>query len=498
MSEPAESAPLTARVVQGAGLTAVGYLGTQGATLAAYAVLARLATPSEFGTFTAGAILVTAGLFLAESGMHAALVRWSGDIDAAAATALVSTLIGGALLTLMSLALAPLVGVFFRSAEIGTLTAALSGMFLVHAIAVVPNALLRRRMSLRPVLLVEPVAAATLGIAGGVALAAGLGVWGLAIGAYASAAVRSVLMWGLGSWRPRYRGASIALWKELAGYARHIIAGETIRQATTIVTTALTGRVLGPASLGQFRYGYRMAVSGAGLTSAGAYVLLPTFSRLASDRERLRSAYVRALHVAAIVLFPVALLLGALGEPIAVFLFGEPWAEAGWVFTAMAGLVLVSGPGSVAAEFLKATGRPEILAQAHVLTAVIGISLVAAFVSVGGPILVGAAIALGAAAGTVYIIVRAASIVAAPRRSVFGSMAVPLACGLFAAGLVFILDQVVLDARSASGLRSLALLTLELGLGAVCYLVVLIAVSPRALVELRAVRAVVASRRGSV
>jgi len=481
--------------VQGAGFTAVGYLATQGTTLAAYAVLARLATPSEFGTFTAAAILVTAGLFFAESGMGTAVVRWPGAVDPVAATALVSTLAGGVLLTLLSLAVSPIVGIFFRSGEIGSVAAVLSGMFFVHAAGVVPGALLRRRFSMRPVLVVEPVAAATLGIAGGVALAAGLGVWGLAIGAYASAAVRAALMWAAGGWRPRIRGASIEIWKELARYARHIVAGEAVRQTTTIVTTALTGRVLGPASLGQFRYGYRMAVSGAGVTGAGAYVLLPTFSRLATDSERLRSAYVRALHVAAVVLFPLGLLLGALGEPLAVFLFGEPWAEAGWVFTALAGLMLVSGPGSVAAEFLKATGRPGVLAQAHVLTAIVSISLVAGFVSVGGPVLVGAAITLGATVGTLYIVVRAASFVSASRRSVFGSMAAPFLCGLLAAVLVFLLDHAVLHAADANGLKSLALLTIEFALGAACYLGVLIVVSPRAASELRMVRDTVVRRR---
>lgn len=463
----------------------------------AYVVLARLATPGEFGTFAAAAILVTAGTFLTESGMTAALVQRRGEIDSAAATALISTILGGGLLTLLSLALSPVVGTFFRNNEIGTLTAALSPIFLVNSAAVVPNALLRRRFSLRPVLYVEPVAAVALGVAGGVALAAGLGVWGLAIGAYASAVVRTVLLWAVGGWRPRYRGASFAVWKELAAYARHIVAGETVRQATTIVTTALTGRVLGAASLGQFRYGYRMAVAGAGLTSAGAYILLPTFSGLTSDRERLRSGYLRALHVAAIILFPLGLILGALGEPLAVLLFGDPWAEAGLVFMALAGLMLVSGPGSVAAELLKATGRPEVLVRAHVITAVIGISLVTTFVYLGGPVLVGAAITAAATAGTLFILVRGATIVSASHRTMFGSMAAPFASGLLAAMLVFLLDRGLLGAGGAGGLRGLVLLTMELAAGGACYLLVLRLVSRGAVTELRAVRDIVIPRLGA-
>lgn len=494
MSESAEISPLATRVAQGAGLTAVGYLATQGATIAAYVVLARLATPTEFGTFAAAAILVTVGTFLTESGMTAALVQRRGEIDAAAATALISTLAGGALLTLFALALSPLVGAFFRSDEIGILAAALSGMFVIHAAAVVPNALLRRRFSLRPVLVVEPVAAAALGVVGGIALAAGLGVWGLAIGWYASAVVRTALMWAIGGWRPQYHGASFALWKELARYARNIVAGETVQQANTIATTALTGRVLGPAPLAQFRFGHRMAVACAGLTSAGAYMLLPAFASLAADRARLRSAYVRALRVSAIVLFPIGLLLVVLGEPIAVLLFGGPWAEAGHVFTALAGVIVVSGPGSVTAEMLKAIGRPDVVMRTQVVIAVVGVSLVTASVSVG-PVLVGAAITVALVAGGLYIVLRGASIVGVSRRSVFAPMAAPFSCGLAAAALVFVLDRVVLTG-GAAGLRGLALLVAELALGAACYLLILRVVSRRAFTELRAVREVVVRRAG--
>jgi O-antigen/teichoic acid export membrane protein len=493
VAEPSEGTSLSSRVVRGTGLTAVGYLATQLTTLGAYVILARLASPSTFGTFAAAAILVTSGAFLAESGMTSALVQRRGAIDAAAASATVSAFVGGVLLTALSLVLAPVVGVFFHSREIGEVAAVLSGVFFFHALAVVPSALLQRGFSLRPVLIVEPLAALALGVAAGIALAAGLGVWGLAIGAYASTIVRTSLMWAMARWRPRLSAASWALWRELTAFARHVVASEAVSHSSSIVTSALIGRVLGPASLGQFRYGWRMAAAGVGLTSAGAYILLPTLSEVAAERDRFQRAYVRALRVSSLFLFPLSLFLVALGEPLAVILFGQPWAEAGQVLMALAGLVLVAGIGSITSEMLKAGARPDLLLRAHVIDAVLSIALVFILVSFG-PVAAAAGVTIGTALGTTYALVRGAGIAGVSIRSVIDPMAAPMVAATAAAVIVFLLDRMVLDAGGRGGLVGLALLALEAGLGALLYLAIVIVISRPAARELRVVRDVVFPR----
>ena len=64
-------------------------------TLGFYIVLARLATPEEFGQFAAASIVVNVGLLFTESGMLAALIHRRDRIEAAASTAVVSTALGG-------------------------------------------------------------------------------------------------------------------------------------------------------------------------------------------------------------------------------------------------------------------------------------------------------------------------------------------------------------------------------------------------------------------
>ena len=100
---------------------------------------------------------------------------------AVAATACVSTLVGGILLSLAALLLSPAVGALFRSHQIGVVAAALSGLLFLHAAPVVPYALLQRRLSLRPRLIVEPSAAAVQGIVTGIASQRG-SAYGLSYG----------------------------------------------------------------------------------------------------------------------------------------------------------------------------------------------------------------------------------------------------------------------------------------------------------------------------
>ena len=95
---------LTGVVMSGVGLAGGGHVLGQLINLAIYVVLARLATPEDFGVLAAGGVVVMAGSLLAGSGMSAAVIQRRDRLEEAASTAVVSTVVGGILLTLGALA----------------------------------------------------------------------------------------------------------------------------------------------------------------------------------------------------------------------------------------------------------------------------------------------------------------------------------------------------------------------------------------------------------
>jgi PST family polysaccharide transporter len=283
------------------------------------------------------------------------------------------------------------------------------------------------------------------------------------------------------------------MWRELARFARHVVASEGIRQAGSIVTTAVIGRALGTAPLGQFRYGWRIATTGSGVVGVGSYVLYPVFSRIADQPPRFRHAFERSVRVSALALFPITFLFLALGQPLVVLLFGQVWSEAGWVLVALAGLPAAAALGSVSSEALKAAGRPDILPFSHLLGAALPVLLIVPLLRFGA-VGVGLAFSIGIGITAVYILLRAASVVTLPARIALRQLMVPIVAGGLAAVLVFALDQLALDAGGRPTLVGFALLALETLLGAVVYVGLASALSKEAAVELRAIRSFIVAR----
>jgi PST family polysaccharide transporter len=435
--ESASSTRYTRIVVRGASFTGAGYVLTQVVMLVSYIVLARLAGPSVFGAFAAAWILVGVGTFFAESGMSAALIQRQDRLDEAAATAMLATLAAGVALSAIALGASPLVGLYFHSHEIGLLAAALSGVLFLNAVTVVPDALMRRRFSYIRLMVVDPLNALTYGVAGALALAAGMGAWGLVLATYAAGVVRVSAVLTLGRWMPRFGRASFTLWRELAQYARHVVAGELVREAGGIASTALLGRFVGTAALGEYRFGWRMATqAGLPVVAASAHVLLPAFARISHDVERFRAGFLRSTRVVFVLVLPISFALVPLGEPTALTLLGSSWRTAGHVLAALAGVAAALPAIALGTEVFKAANRPDLLPRMSLLLTIgtlvfLGALLPFGVVAVG----IGMSVAYLLTAG--YVFAQVGRILVIPMRALGVVLAGPvlaaagMACALF-------------------------------------------------------------------
>jgi O-antigen/teichoic acid export membrane protein len=456
---------LTAVVVRGASLASAGFLLTQVLTFATYVVLARLAPPETFGMFAAASIASVVTRILTESGMTAAVIQRRSGIEAAAATAFISTFIGGLLLTLVAAALAPLVGLFFRSGEITRLALALSGIHALNGLTVVPEALLVRRFSFTRAVVVEPLAWVVFAAVSIVSFVEDLGPWSLVLGTYAYGTTRVILAWSFCRWLPDLALVSWRTWKELARFARHVVLGEFLRESRQALNVALVGRALGFAPLAQYRFGLRIATQlpEAGVQGA-SYVLLPTFSRIAEDTDRFGRAFLRSIRSLSLITIPLSLMLVPLGEPVAALMFGKEWREAGRVAAALVGISATVALLRLSAEVFKAAARPQNIPIVNLLLAVVPGLLMVAGLPFG---LIG--VAIGMSLGTVFVTVeatrRASAIVNVPLASVARAVWPGIASGALAAGVVFVIDRLFVNAAGLSTFASLAVIVAEFLLG---------------------------------
>lgn len=485
---------LTGTVVRGVSLAGGGFLLGRVITLITFVVLARLVTPEELGQYTSGSVLVTFGIMLAGSGMLAALIQREDRLDEAASTATVATLGAGVILALVGVAAAPVLGAFFGSSTVGDVAAASAGILFLQSARTVPNAILQRRFSFLRRLIVEPVAMFAFGVASIIATSQGLGVWGLVIGMYAQAGVDVALSWGLVRWRPRVRQVSFAMWRELVGYGRHVLAGSTIRRFGDQVPVLVSGGMLNQSSVGQLQYANRIVTTPYSLLVAGiAYVIFPAFARIAKDRSRFRPALLQTLRWSSMVAMPLGLILAPLGEPLAIIAFGERWSLAGQVTAAICLYIPAQTIAAEIGEGFKGAGIPSKRTRVNAIAVTAGAVTMLALTPLFGLFGVGVGISVDAIAGASVAIAIASGTLEIPVRKMLAAIAPAAVAALLMIAVLFPVENLLVNAADHGTALGLLLLAAEALLGLAVYLLGLRILAPGAGSELRGMLA--AARR---
>ncbi len=477
-AEPPGPSGLGGVVVRGASLAAGGYAFAQGLNLVVYLVLARLLSPADFGVYAAATVLLGFVTLVTESGMGSALIHRSDRMEEALSTAAVWTVIAGGVLSVGALATAPLIGFFFNSSEIAVVAAAMSGIVLLQTVTSVPAAILQRSFSFLRRLIVEPAQVVVFGAIAIFGAAKGWGPWALVAGQYGGALVDVVLSWALVSFRPKLALVSKAMWRELAGYGRHIFVATMILRGGETSDAVIVGRFLGEGSLGQFRYAARLAMTPFQLLLAtAAYVLFPAFARIAEDRDRFHAAFLRSLRWMSAIGFPSGLILVPLGVPLAVLVFGDVWREAGYAAMGMGLYTGASSLSSLASEALKADGRPDRLTRMHTVTALITVAAMLAGVPLGlSAVAIG--LSVGAAAGGVLGLIYVVRIVSVNGRAIIAEVWPPLAAALVMAATMTPVEFLLVRAAERGTAIGLLLLAGEAAAAAAIYLGVLAILAP--------------------
>jgi O-antigen/teichoic acid export membrane protein len=464
---------LTQTTVRGMRLAGAGYVSSQVLNLLAYLVLVRLLTPKDFGFYAAGTLITGFGGLFAESGMLAALIKREDRFDEAVSTAFFSLLVTGVGLTLGSAAISPLIGLAFHSSEVFEVTLVLSGWLLIRALTIVPDALLQRQFSFVRRIIVDPLGVIAYAAASIPLAVSGAGVWAMVAGAYASIITQAVAAWVAVDYRPRLSLASFPIYRELASFARPLVAGEILRRLTFQIDTFMLGRFSGAAALGQYRNGLMLAQQpGNAFGSVAAYVILPAFARISSVPERIAGAARHAYWVTHSVIVPVSAACLPLGVPGAVILLGARWHQAGQVIAGLCGFVLGGTLLSISGELMKAVSQLRLQLGVQTVRLVLVAVTVTLTALLWGPVGVAIALSVSSFATAIYAMVKGARALGLPASEFLTGMVTPVIASAVMVVVMRLFDWQV-GLLDHPELQRIILLVAEILIGALVYGIVL-------------------------
>jgi PST family polysaccharide transporter len=303
----------------------IRFLGRFGIGIA----LARLLPPEDFGIVGIALIATGFASTLADLGLGPALVQAKNITQRHIRVSLTLSVLVALLMATLLYSSAGLIAGFFDDARVGPVLRLLSATFLLSGFGLTAGALLARRLAFKTTVKIE-LLSSIIGY-GGVAIAlaaAGFGYWSLVWGTIAQTALSVPLTYAAErhSLRPLISRVEI---RDLLRFSSGMSLSSTVNFFARQGDYFVVGRLMSASSLGIYSRAFMlMELPHFFLGTALSRVLFPAASRVQSEPERFRRAYLTTFSLSVAVSTPVSLAVVILAPEIILTLYGGAWAAA--------------------------------------------------------------------------------------------------------------------------------------------------------------------------
>ena len=316
---------LNRAVKRGAAWVIVERIALQGLNLSTSVVLARLLTPTDFGLMGIVGLFTGLATRLVQFGFGMALVQRETIRKEHVSAMFLMTLGINAVIWIGLTVASPSVGRYFKDDLVGAVLALMAFNFLIRAIGICPQALLKRAMNFKALTYGGIIDSCTnLGVS--IILASqGYGVWSLAYGGLAGGLAEKVYLFWVARWWPSLRTDRQAI-RDLFGFGMGVSLKSTLIYLFENSDNWIVGKSLGPAALGFYERAYNLMNKPVReLAVEMNSVLFPAFARIHKERGRLRAAFQKTLLALSLVGYPVFASLILLAPEFIRVLFGPQW-----------------------------------------------------------------------------------------------------------------------------------------------------------------------------
>lgn len=356
-------------------------------TLGVQALLARLLTPSDFGLFAIGMLVIGLAGYFADIGIATSLVQKAEINDDDIRFVFTLNLLISAGVALLIFVAAGALAQLFDKPQAAAVFRAMAPVFVLNAAASVSTSLLRRSLDYRHIQL--------SGLAGYIVGFGIVGVglaWstGTVVALVAAFAVQSLVTLAALYARTRHpvglslkapdRGSHL-------GFGLTVLATNVVNWMAGAVDRLLIGRLFSSASLGFYTAAYNLIHAPVNVLYPNLQsIVFATTARMQGERERLATVYLELLQGVTVLVLSAFAGVSLLAGPLVLTIYGPAWAEAATyagIFSLMAPFLLVWG---ISTPLLWNTGRktleatvqlPFIVAAVFAISAAGSVSMVA-------------------------------------------------------------------------------------------------------------------------
>lgn len=298
---------------------------TIGCSFAIGVVLARLLSPSDYGTVGVLSIFLSLANVFVDCGFGTAIIRKKDRTQDDMSTAFYFNMGVGVVVYFILFVISPLVADFFRMPILKVLLRVLALCVFLNSLSIVQVAQFTANLKIKTIATVNVCTQVPMGLVGIYFAYQGFGVWTLVIQQVGSSLLKTMLLWILSKWRP-----SLVFNREsfryLYNFGWKLLSANLIGAFFNEIYSFFIGRFIGASQLGLYSKANHLAAQPRQiLANVINRVVLPIMVETQGDTNRVRSVYSRLIQMVCFVVFPVYFLLFTIARPLILFLWTDKW-----------------------------------------------------------------------------------------------------------------------------------------------------------------------------
>ncbi len=292
------------------------------------AVMARLLDPKSFGLIAMASVLLRFGSYFAQMGMGRAIIQKKEINSDDVSIAFTASVLISFIFLLFIFILAPFTIYIFPNPEIIPILQVLAVSLLLTGFSTTSLALLRRDLRFKSLAVIEIVS--YLISYGGVGVTFAFldfGVWSLVF-ASLSQGLFTVIISYFVTRHPLRFTFNFKLYKPLFSFGSKVSFISFLEFLGANLDTLIIGKIFGSQKLGFYNRAFMLVnLPMQQFTTSLSKVLFTSFSRIQTEKERLKKAYLSSITLSGYIIIAACIGIAVSAEQIVLVVLGDKWKE---------------------------------------------------------------------------------------------------------------------------------------------------------------------------
>lgn len=349
--------------------------GAQLVTFIVSIVLARILTPSDYGTIALVTVFITILQVFIDSGLSTALIQKKDADDLDFSSVFYFNFVICIILYLIMFVSAPLIADFYKESSLVSIVRVISLTLIISGVKGVQQSYVSRHMLFKRFFfstLGGTIFSAVLGI---IMAYAGFGVWAIVFQQLSNNAIDTLILWITVKWRP-IKKFSWSRLKNLLSFGWKMLASSLLDTVYNNLRNMIIGKLYTSADLAFYNQGDKFPkLIVTNINTSIDSVLLPTMSNEQDNHVRVKDMTRRAIKISTYIMAPLMIGLAFCAKPIVQIVLTDKWLPCVPYLQIFCISYLFWPIHTANLNAIKAMGRSDLFLKLEVIKKIIGMIL---------------------------------------------------------------------------------------------------------------------------